>query len=217
MVLPGYDGNSQPMTNCTTGGDAENPAPCGDDSNFVYLRQSPSHDAPLVTDVGLKPDGRPSTTHVSDIGARAQAGHEFAVADRQGDWTGVWYLGAIAWFYDPAGDRTSVPVQRMTVQPRPGLASVPVYGRAYPERAAYPPEIPYQTVTPLQYSIKAGQAYVVGDADIETDYYYAKTFGCEYVALDCTQVVGQDRYYELWFGHRMAYVRAADVVLTPAS
>jgi hypothetical protein len=24
-------------------------------------------------------------------------------------------------------------------------------------------------------------------------------------------VEGSDRYYEIWFGHRMAYVRAADV------
>jgi len=26
-------------------------------------------------------------------------------------------------------------------------------------------------------------------------------------------VVGDDTYYELWFGHRMAFVRAADVSL----
>lgn len=215
-VIPGYEGNPQPITGCTTGGDAQESAPCDDDhANFVYLRQEPSHDAPLVTDVGLKPDGTPSTTYVSDIGARAAAGHEFVVANRQGDWTGVWYLGAIAWFYDPTGDRNSVPTDAMTVQPGPGLQTVPVYGRAYPERSAYPAEIPYQTVTPLQYTIKAGQSYVVGDANIETDYYYATTFGCEYVAADCTQVVGQDRYYEIWFGHRMAYVRAVDVVLTP--
>jgi hypothetical protein len=31
--------------------------------------------------------------------------------------------------------------------------------------------------------------------------------------MDCTGVVGHDRYYEIWFGHRIAYVRAADVTL----
>jgi hypothetical protein len=31
--------------------------------------------------------------------------------------------------------------------------------------------------------------------------------------MDCTDVVGQDRYYQIWFGHRIAYVRAADVTL----
>jgi hypothetical protein len=86
-----------------------------------------------------------------------------------------------------------------------------VYGRAYPERSAYPAQIPYQTVTPLQYSIRPGQAYVLADPTIQTDYYSAKTFRCAGVAMDCTDVVGHDRYDEIWFGHRIAYVRAADV------
>jgi hypothetical protein len=30
---------------------------------------------------------------------------------------------------------------------------------------------------------------------------------------DHVQVIGKDRYYQIWFGHRMAYVRAADVDL----
>jgi hypothetical protein len=101
------------------------------------------------------------------------------------------------------------------VKPKAGKTSVPVYGRAYPEQAAYPANIPYQTVTPLQYSIGAGQAYPVGDLDIETDYYRAVTFA-EQPPADHVQVLGQDRYYQIWFGHRMAYVRAADVDVSPA-
>jgi len=215
MVVPGFDGNKQPLTDCSTGGDAQTPATCRTDTNFVTLRQSPSHFAPLVVDVGLHPDGSPSTTSVSDIGARATAGHEFVVAGRQGNWTAVWYLGDIAWFHDPKGARNSKPVRGWQVEARPGVESVPVYGRAYPEEAAYPGNIPYQVVTPLQYTLKAGQGYVVGDASIETDYYYAKTFD-DSLPGDHTQVVGDDVYYEIWFGHRMGYVRAADVVLTRA-
>jgi hypothetical protein len=52
---------------------------------------------------------------------------------------------------------------------------------------------------------------VLADSHVATDYYYAKTYNCGYVAKDCTDVVGKDRYYEIWFGHRVEYVRAADV------
>ena len=34
------------------------------------------------------------------------------------------------------------------------------------------------------------------------------------VQPDCVQVKGADPYYQIWFGHRIAYVRAADVVVT---
>jgi hypothetical protein len=101
------------------------------------------------------------------------------------------------------------------VKPKAGKASVPVYGRAYPEQSAYPEGIPYQVVTPLQYSILEGQAYPVGDPSIETDYYRAVTFAGQ-PPTDKVQVLGTDRYYQIWFGHRMAYVRAADVDLRPA-
>jgi hypothetical protein len=101
------------------------------------------------------------------------------------------------------------------VTPKAGKDSVPVYGRAYPEQAAYPTGIPYQTVTPLQYSIGAGQSYPLSDASIETDYYRAVTFDLA-TPGDHVQVLGKDRYYQIWFGHRMFYVRAADVDIKPA-
>ncbi len=85
-----------------------------------------------------------------------------------------------------------------------------MYGRAYPEESAY--EIPYQTVTPLQYTIRAGQSYVVADAAPQTNYYYAKSYA-DTIPDDHTVVNGGDRYDQIWFGHRFAYVRAADVRL----
>jgi len=205
-VAPGFDDNRQRVTSCERPG-----VPCDQQgTNFVYLRQGPSHSAPLVTDEGLKPDGSPSTTHVSDIGARAAAGHEFVVAERLGEWTKVWYLGRPAWFHDPDTDRTSVPSAGKLVTPKRGRERVPVYGRAYPEESAYPKAIPYQTVTPLQYTLKKGQSYVIADRNIETNYYYAQTYN-DSIRRDHTEVEGKDRYYEIWFGHRMAYVRAAAV------
>jgi hypothetical protein len=65
-------------------------------------------------------------------------------------------------------------------------------------------------VAPLRYKIQPGQRYVVADDDVTTDYYYATTYD-DSAPDDHTDVVGQDKYLEIWLGHRMAYVRAADV------
>jgi hypothetical protein len=213
-VAPGFADNEQTVTGCD--GDANTNDTCpAQGTNFVYLYSQPSFSAPFVTDPGLVAPGQtpvPSTTYVSDIGARAAAGQKLVVAEVQGDWAKVWWLGAEAWVYNPTTDPVLVSSQGR-VATTAGTTEVPVYGRAYPEKAAYPAEIPYQTVAPLQYTIKPGQAFVLGDADIESDYYYAKTFRCKYVALDCTEVTGADRYYQIWFGHRIVYVRAADVTI----
>jgi hypothetical protein len=209
-IKPGFADNVQVVTACNADGTC---APQG--TNFVYLRQAPDDAAPLVKDLGLRPGSSASTTQVSDIGARAAAGSRYVVAERSGDWVAVWYLGAKGWFKSPAGAPDAFAKPGLVVKPKAGRTSVPVYGRAYPEQAAYPAGIPYQVVTPLQYTIGEGQAYPVGDASIETDYYRATTFDGQ-PPTDHVQVLGNDRYYQIWFGHRMAYVRAADVDLRPA-
>ncbi len=209
-VAPGYGDNQQPLTDCNGANSGACPAK---GTNFVYLHTAPDASSPLVKDVGLHPDGSYSTTKVWDIGARVAAGQKLVVAERSGAWLGVWYLGDIGWLYSPKDDPAVVPSQGATVSATPGATSAPVYGRAYPEQSAYEgTAIPYQTVTPLQYTIKAGQQYVVADDTIETDYYYAKTYD-DSIPDDHTEVEGQDKYYEIWFGHRMAYVRAADVTI----
>ena len=214
-VAPGFADNVQPVTGCTEAG-----RPCEPQgTNFVYLHTQPDASSPLVTDVGLHPDGSPSTTVVSDHGARLAAGQKVVVADRvktkAGSWLGVWYLGDIGWMFSPKKDPDAFRSGGPTVSAKPGAESVPVYGRAYPEEAAYAgTAVPYQTVAPLQYTIKAGQAYSLADATIATEYYYAKTYDSS-LPDDHTVVTGQDKYYEIWFGHRMFYVRAADVVVSP--
>ncbi len=203
-VLPGYEGNSQPITGC-----GDNPCVTSK-ANFVYLRQAPSETAPLVNDPGVRPNGAASTTRVSDIGARAAAGQKLRVAERRGDWVGVWWLGGLGWIHNPEAAPVVEPARAQVVVPA-GDDPVQVYGRAYPESSAYPEAIPDQGVVPLGYTIKPGQGYVLTDRDLQTDYYYAKTFQCGYVELDCTQVLGEDRYFQIELGHRFAYVRAADV------
>ncbi|QWZ06329.1 N-acetylmuramoyl-L-alanine amidase [Nocardioides panacis] len=173
-IVPGFADNPQPVTNCDGAGSACTPQ----GTNFVYLRTAPSDTAPLVADPGLHQTGQASSTEVSDIGPRATAGQKFAVVARQDGWTAVWWLGELAWFKDAnaAGDPVTVPSQGRLVRAT-GTTAVPVYGRGYPESAAYAgTPVPDQGVAPLGYTVKPGQSYVLADDTVKTDYYYAKTY-----------------------------------------
>lgn len=205
-VAPGFADNQQLVTGCDQPG-----VPCPTQgTNFVYLHVRPNLNSPLVKDKGLHKQGY-STTDVADIGARAAAGQKMVVARTSGDaWIAVWYLGKIGWMNVPADDSPLVLSSGPVVTVKTGEKTAPVYGRAYPERSAYPKKVPYQRVSPLQYTIKSGQAYVVADPSPTTDYYYATTYD-DSAPHDHTDIVGQDAYQEIWFGHRVAYVRSADV------
>ena len=207
-IVPGFADNPQPVSNCDGAGSACTPQ----GTNFVYLRTAPSDTAPLVNDLGLHQKGQASSTEVSDIGPRAAAGQKFSVVEKRDGWTAVWWLGELAWFKDTnaAGEPVTRPSEGTVVQAA-GAEPVKVYGRAYPESAAYAgTQVPDQGVAPLGYTVKPGQSYVLADDTVRTDYYYAKTYDSS-LPGDHTVVVGQDRYYQIWFGHRIAFVRAADV------
>lgn len=209
-MKPNWDTNKPAFYGCDGPG-----VPCPERSSAeVILHQQPSHDAPLVVDVGLHPDGSPSTMYISDIGARASAGTQWAVAEVRGDWTAIWYLGQKAWFHNPSSARAAVWANGRVITPKAGRDTIPVYGRAYPEPAAYPPEIPVQEIVPLQYTLNAGERYVLGQS-MQPEYYRAVTYNCSGPG-DCTVVRGNDRYYQIQFGHRAMYVRAADVEVLPS-
>ena len=209
-MTPDWETNMPAFLGCT--GAATNPCPLRSSSS-VILRSAPSASAPLVVDVGLHPNGAPSTMFISDHGARAAAGQTYAVAEVRGDWTAIWYLGQKAWFLNPPGAPTAVRAAGLMVTPKAGLASIPVYGRAYPEPAAYPPNIPVQAIVPLQYTLHAGERYAVGQL-VPSEYYRAVTFNCS-GAGDCTVVRGQLRYYQIQFGHRIMFVKEGDVDTLP--
>ncbi|MFJ5263193.1 N-acetylmuramoyl-L-alanine amidase [Streptomyces sp. NPDC088387] len=203
-ILPEYAENRPAYTGCVDQG-----AACEvHGSSAVRLYTGPGTSYPLVKDVGLRPGGGPSTIDVNDIGARATTGQQYAVAGRDGEWTAIWYLGQKAWFHNPAKAPTAVSAKGKVVTATDGGASVPVYGVAYPEASAYPADVPAQPLRPLPYTLPAGQKYVVGDT-VRSAYYYAVTFD----TAGHRVVTGKDRYYEIQFGHRVAYVRAADVQL----
>ncbi|MGW0708496.1 N-acetylmuramoyl-L-alanine amidase [Streptomyces sp. NPDC002643] len=201
-VLPDYAGNRPEFTGCAAGGQT-----CEvHGSSAVRLYSAPDTTSPLIKDIGLRPDGSASTIDVNDLGSRVSTGQQYAVAERRGDWTAIWYLGQKAWFRNPEDRPTAVGTAGLVVTPKDGLTEIPVYGRAYPEAGAYPQGVPAQAVSPLPYKLLAGQKYVAGDL-MPGEYYYA-------VSFDTTGhrvVVGEELYYEIQFGHRVAFVKAADV------
>ncbi|GHE32753.1 amidase [Streptosporangium violaceochromogenes] len=197
MIKPDYALHRPLFTGCAASGEC---APQGAAS--VWLHSRPSASAPLVKDVGRYPGGGDSTYSVYDHAARASTGQRYALAGRRGDWTAIWYLGQKAWFHDPEDARTSVPAAGRLVTPRRGLAPVKLYGRAYPERAAYPRGVTPQRLTPLQYSLPAGQFYSLGLATRGS--YFSTASGPRTIR-------GETRYLQIQFGHRVMFVRAADV------
>ncbi|MEQ4206638.1 peptidoglycan recognition family protein [Actinopolymorpha sp. B9G3] len=214
-INPDFATNNPGFTGCenSPGPPGEGiPPQCGTwGSSALVLRTEPRADAPLLLDVGSNPPDGTSTMDVADIGSRAGAGQQFAVAETRGDWTAVWYLGQKGWFHNPRRSPTAVWTKAMVATPKAGKASIPVYGRAYPEAAAYPPDVPVQAIVPLQYALPAGQEYVVG-MKADTEYYRAVTFD----PTNHKVIRGSLVYYQIQFGHRVAYVMADDVTLTPS-
>ena len=204
-IRPDYATNQPEYTGCVAKGE-----PCAaHGSSEVRLYSGPGESYPLIKDIGL---GTTPTTGVNDLSSRVSTGQQYAVADRDGDWTAIWYLGQKAWFRNPAADPTAVNAAGFVVTPKDGQTSVPVYGRAYPEASAYPTGVPAQSVSPLPYTLPEGQEYVVGDK-VPGEYYYAVTFTTDSHKV----VVGKDLYYEIQYGHRVAFVRAADVQVEPSA
>ena len=200
-IRPDYSANRPVFTGCESAGE-----PCATHgSSAVRLYSEHDEGSPLIRDIGL---GSAPTTGVNDLSSRVSTGQRYAVADRWGDWTAIWYLGQKAWFRNPAKQPTAVPAKGKVVTPRKGLDSVPVYGRAYPEKEAYPEGVPAQAVTPLPYTVLEGQRYVTG-GKVPSEYYYAVTFD----EASHQVVRGKDQYYEIQFGHRVGFVRAADVTV----
>lgn len=179
-------------------------APCAKQpASFVYLHSGPSGVSPRVSDqyllaAGTEPDGV-GTTLAWDWGDKASTGEEYAVADRHGTWLAIWFGGVKAWLYDPRGKHaTTIPGAGTRVAPKAGLQSIPVYGRAYPSSVS---------ATTLGYTIPAGQTYVAKEL-VTADYYSASTFDDP---ASYQLFTSPEQYYEIFFNHRLAYVRADDV------
>ena len=213
-IKPDYPSNQPAFTGCDTSAAS---APCvAHGSSDVMLYSAPSASSPLVKDIGLHSDGSASTMQISDVGAQAGTGQQYAVAGTDGDWTAIWYLGQQAWFYNPVSAPTAVWTTGLVVTPKPGVDSVPIYGRAYPEAAAYASGQTAQAVTPLKYTLTAGQFYSTPGDLIPSEYYQSNTIDGSQIG-DHTVVRGTTTYLQIQYGHRLMYVNAADVQVLPST
>ncbi|MEQ7050006.1 N-acetylmuramoyl-L-alanine amidase [Paenibacillaceae sp. P-4] len=174
-------------------------------TNFVYLYKEPQFDADLIDDPALavqnKKDGL-------SIGAKATTGQTFSLAGELGNWTAIWYGGQKAWFYNPSGSN-AVTGSGELITPKADTASIPVYGAAYPEAAAYPADVKPNELVPLQYTIAQGQSYVAVEK-VNGDYYEAPVFTKDPYATN-KHIKGKEAFYRIFFNHRFAFVKASDV------
>lgn len=207
-ISPDFATNQPVVTDCSSGTCAALPA---QGTNLVYLRTAPSATAPLVSDKYVHADGAAGTTGIDDWGSKAATGQRYAVAAKQGDWTAIWYGGSKAWFYNPANKPTAVSVKSATVTPRNGKVSIPVYGAAYPESSVYPSGVPVQTLSAL-YTLPAGQSYATTGENLPTDYFYDATINYS-LPHDHEVIRGNEKYYQITYNKRIAYVKASDVTL----
>ncbi|MER7909747.1 N-acetylmuramoyl-L-alanine amidase [Streptomyces sp. NPDC096068] len=201
-VVPPFTTANQPKL--STGGKAVPDRP----SNFGYLYASPSTSAATLTD----PYFSSLWTEGSNYGNKVRAGGLYVVAEAQADWTAIWYAGKKAWFQNPGGQYTVPVAGATTVKVKAGLSSVKVFGRSFPETAAYtaanlkPPGDENDPLT--KFSFAAGQAYVkAGPAVVGDDW-----FGTEQ-----KNVVGSVAYVPIRFHHKIVWVKQSEVAEAPGT
>ena len=193
-------------------------------TNFVWLRTAPDDSAPLIADPYIHADGSAGTTRAADWGDQASTGQEFVVADRApGGWTAIWFAGQKAWFHNQFGPLTAAPVKALTVTPKAGKTSVPVYTESFPEATAWPKAftdwyggIPRSQRIASKYVLAAGQAYVTDGKLLTGDWFNAYNIDGS-AFMDQTDFKGSTQYYLITYNHRMAFVNAADVDVVPST
>ena len=211
-IDPTFATNVQTVTDCPGTGCVTITRP----ANFVYLRTGPGGTFPLIGDPVLYPGGGNGTTADNDWGDKAPTGKTYVFAGQSGKWTAIWFSGRKAWFYNPPGAQQKGRYRSgKVITPKAGLASIPVYGAAYPEASAYPLAVPPAHVVRLSYTIPAGQEYpLIGS--VATDYYYAATVNSS-LPDDHTVIIGATPYYQISFNHREFFVQASDVTVKKLS
>ncbi|MFB7539710.1 N-acetylmuramoyl-L-alanine amidase [Streptomyces zaomyceticus] len=199
-VVPPFTTENQPKL--TVGGTAVSARP----SNFGYLYTSPSTSAATLKD----PYYTSAWTEGSNYGNKVRAGGSYVVAEAGTDWTAIWYAGQKAWFYNPGGQYT-VPVKGATTV-KPLSASAKIYGRSFPETAAYTAaglELPKDDGAYLtKFTFGTGQAYVKAGPAVKGDDWFGSAQ---------KNVVGSTMYVPIRFHHKIVWVKQSDIVEAPAA
>jgi N-acetyl-anhydromuramyl-L-alanine amidase AmpD len=200
-------GNTQTVKDCEASGTPT----VTQAANFVYLRTSPSPTAPYITNPYISSD----PLCASNWANKAVSGQTFYRFDTSvADWDGIYFSGQKAWFYNPGHTTFTVAGAGIVVKPK-GRTAVSVYGRAYPERSAYPRGIAVQTVSALSnYKIPVGQMYVAFGPFV-SDYYYAPNYTPTLAGSADQDIKGQTQYYQIFYNHRFVFVQAGDIAVLP--
>ena len=165
-------------------------------------------DAPLVKDIGLRPGGGPSTIGVNDTGARASTGQQYAVAGAAGRLDGDLVPGPEGLVPEPARaadggrrDRARWSTPKAGPGGDPGVRAGLPGGRRPTRRAcrcrrsrrcstSSPPARGTWSATGARASTSTRPTFDTAGHRV---------------------VRGKERYYEIQFGHRVAFVKATDV------
>ncbi|MFF9145377.1 N-acetylmuramoyl-L-alanine amidase [Streptomyces sp. NPDC014861] len=200
-VVPPFTTANQPKL--SVGGTAVPARP----SNFGYLYTSPSTSATTLKDpyfTSLWSEG-------SNYGNKVRAGGLYVVAEVRSNWTAIWYAGEKAWFYNPGGQYT-VPVNATTVKVKSGLTSAKIYGRAFPETAAYtaagltaPGD---ENASLTRFSLGASQAYVKAGPAVKGDDWFGSAQ---------KNVIGSTMFVPIRFHHKIVWVKQSDVAEAPGA
>ncbi|MFE3069736.1 N-acetylmuramoyl-L-alanine amidase [Streptomyces sp. NPDC059247] len=201
-VVPPFTTANQPKL--TTGSVAAAARP----ANFGYLYTSPSTTAATIKD----PYFNSLWTEGSNYGNKVRAGGSYVVAEARNDWTAIWYAGTKAWFQNPGGQYT-VPVSgATTVKVRAGASSAKIYGRAFPETAAYtaaglaaPGD---ENAFLTKFTFDAAQSYVKAGPAVPGDDWFGSAQ---------KNVVGQTLYVPIRFHHKITWVKQSDIVEAPGA
>ncbi|MFJ9579513.1 N-acetylmuramoyl-L-alanine amidase [Streptomyces sp. NPDC101191] len=200
-VVPPFTTANQPKLTYR-GGTAVAPRP----ANFGYLYTQPSTGAATLAD----PYFSTLWSEGSNWANKVRAGGTYVVAEARTDWTAIWYAGQKAWFQNPGG-RYTVPVTGAPTQVRAKAGTtVKIYGRAFPETAAYAAAgLTAPTDSPdhlSKYGFPAGQAYPKAGPPVQGDDWFGSAR---------KNVVGDTRYLPIRYNHRLAWVKASDVEEVP--
>jgi hypothetical protein len=205
-VSPDFSGNRQAVRICPSDDPSGRTNACADrteDANSLPVRTGPSASAPLFGDQALHPRSGTGTDEISDWGSTVQAGQQFVVAGRSGNWTAIWFSGAKVWFYNPGGKNTLIDLGARVLRAGGGGAAK-LYGSGYPRADEYPQGRSPSTQAPLStYRLPAGQAYVATQPPVPADDFFAD---------GDTHVTGSETYYTIQYSHRLALVNSADVI-----
>jgi N-acetyl-anhydromuramyl-L-alanine amidase AmpD len=242
-VVTVYAPQNQPVQDCPGAQFTGCVAAAQTKTNFLTLYTAPSTSAPLLSDPYLHTDGSAGSIAMEDWGDKAPVGHQYVVAERKPGWTAIWYAGQKAWFPNrllaTVGSRSAVVTPKslasVVVYGRPmpedsaggfyydgqnrvplangwcAASQTPVAGTA---QDCIPADLKPGSALLSKYHIAPGQQYAVAQMDTPDRYVEGcDNSTCTYPG-DNVVVVGHTTYIGIWFNHRLAYVKAADVTVT---